>query len=201
VYSDDESDSDCEMVVYLPKTGMSERAIVPQSDNDRVNITPMEVDNDCISVGSIYDVEIENEYANGEKQVENVSDPVWDKVNEDLMNDSGVSMREIEIENERENVVTPSIVNTIDTKEREPIETVEKFLEAPNRFNNVVSFYEISYSDLMNNFEEIRASKMPKLLINRLRRKRRCIRQIEINKDRKNLGQEPIPFRKYQKWL
>lgn len=66
---------------------------------------------------------------------------------------------------------------------------------ACNPFDNVLSVNEVSKSDLLNHFHLIRNSKMPKRIVNRLRRMRSRIRHAKINEVRVKNNLPPIVFK------
>lgn len=64
-----------------------------------------------------------------------------------------------------------------------------------NPYDNVICVKEVSDFDLLYHFELLRQSRMPRRVLNQLRRKRQRMRHEIINTERTSLGLEVIPFK------
>ncbi len=108
----------------------------------------------------------------------------------ETVNDSGY-MENDEIEN-----VNNDDTESVKTDIVEINLPIEKVQEKPvdNPFDKICNDKLISNTDVLNNFELILKSKMPKYIVNRLRRRRKRLRHPLINADRARRGEAAIDF-------
>lgn len=65
-----------------------------------------------------------------------------------------------------------------------------------NPYDNVFNDKLVTNDDLLNNFDKMRKSKMPKIVLNRLRRRRKKLRHPLINEDRTRRGLPTLDFQR-----
>lgn len=186
-FSSSEDSDDESIIVQAGKKQKTEHASVALKEND-----------DAMSIASDLQVTVENDlfdidaiYEDAEKESEK------EKSLNQSSSDLGIANMTVSDVESSENFTDSSLCESV-----ESVNPVENDRDEKKFVIN--DFYDVSDFDLMNNWDKIRNDNQEaekKQLINRLRRKRQCMKQININKNRVENGEEKIMFTRYKKWL
>lgn len=190
--------NDDNWVSHLPPNVTSKSC----NDNDEiVNVNPTNeiCPNDCNDESDYeFEITLTNDLCHDDVQY-TISNDVCKTGNEIVMVDKHDKNTIIcNVENESE--VMPDFPVQVNFETQVPIPIMSNENSAICKYSNVTKFEEVTKFDLLNHWDEIRKSISDKNLINRLNRKRKCIKQYETNKALKAQGEPLIPFKRFSKW-
>lgn len=116
--------------------------------------------------------------------------------NENVEENDNVNVGNVEVESE----AVPDFAVKVNFETQVPIPILSNENSVESKFSNITKFEEVTKFDLLHHWDEIRKNIEDKNLINRLNRKRKCIKQFETNKAVKAQGEPLIPFKRFSKW-